>query len=136
MGTGLTSELVTMVLSNLNSLQSSLRFFQWAKAQPGFKTNSVMYDELVNIAGWCKDFETVGMLLTERVTQKSIAYCLARMRDAIQKARDLSAQSEHNQKRMHWFFDKLSISGQITEAEQPSTRARTAQTPNPNQTNM
>jgi len=69
MGTGLTSELVTMVLSNLNSLQSALRFFQWAKAQPGFKTNSVMYDELVNIAGRCKDFETVGMLLTERVAE-------------------------------------------------------------------
>ena len=74
-----------------------------------------MYDELVNIAGRCKDFETVGMLLTERVTQKSIAYCLERMRDAIKKVRDLNAQSEHNQKRMHWVFYKFSISGQITE---------------------
>jgi disease resistance protein RPS2 len=37
------------------------------------------------------------------------------MRDAIQEARDLSAQSEQNQKRMHWVFYKLSISGQITE---------------------
>lgn len=51
----------------------------------------------------------------QRVPQKSIAYWLARMRDAIQEARDLSAKSEQNQKRMHWVFYKLSISGQITE---------------------
>lgn len=67
MGTRLTSELVTMVLSSLNSLQLALRFFQWAKAQPGFKPNSAMYDELVNIAVRCKDFEALKMLLTERV---------------------------------------------------------------------
>lgn len=67
MSTHLTSELVTMVLSSLNSLQLALRFFLWAKAQPGFKPNSAMYDELVNIAGRCKDFETLKMLLTERV---------------------------------------------------------------------
>lgn len=66
-GTRLTSELLMMVLSNLNSLESALRFFQWAKGQPGFKPNSAMYDELVNIAGRCKDFETLELLLTERI---------------------------------------------------------------------
>eukprot|EP01018_Ginkgo_biloba_P000236 Gb_33357 [translate_table: standard] len=63
----LSSELVRMILSNIDSLHSALRFFQWAKTQRGYKPSSAIYDELVNIAGRSKDFETVQTLLTERI---------------------------------------------------------------------
>lgn len=47
--------------------------------------------------------------------QDNIAYCLARIRDAIKEANDLSAQAEEKQKSLHWVWYKFSISGQIAE---------------------
>lgn len=57
--------LVSMSLDKASSPILALRFFQWAKAQPGFKHKSSLYDKLANIHGRCKDFKTLQMILVE-----------------------------------------------------------------------
>lgn len=66
LGIQLNPRLVNMVLEKASSPSLALRFFQWAKAQRGFKHNSLTYDKLVDILGRCKDFETLERVLSER----------------------------------------------------------------------
>lgn len=69
LGVHLTPRLVKMVLGNTSSPTSALRFFLWAKAQPGFKHNSSTYDKLGNTVGSFKDFETLYRVLSERFVE-------------------------------------------------------------------
>jgi len=66
LGLRMNTRLVKLVLNTANSPSSALRFFQWAKLQPGFKHDTSTYDTLVNILGWSKDFETLQRVLSER----------------------------------------------------------------------
>jgi len=65
LGVQLNPRLVNMVLDKTSSPSLARRFFQWAKAQPGFKHNSSSYDKLADIHGRCKDFKTLQMILAE-----------------------------------------------------------------------
>jgi len=68
-GVRLSPGLVLMVLGKTSSPTSALRFFQWAKTQPGFKHNSSTYDKLGNTVGSSKDFETLQRVLSERFVE-------------------------------------------------------------------
>jgi leucine-rich PPR motif-containing protein len=69
LGVHLSPGLVLMVLGKTSSPTSALRFFQWAKTQPGFKHNSSTYDKLGNTVGSSKDFETLQRVLWERFVE-------------------------------------------------------------------
>eukprot|EP00253_Pinus_taeda_P030946 PITA_30946 len=66
LGFQITPQLVKSVLGTASSPNSALRFFQWAKTQPGFQHNISTYDKLVDILGRSKDFETLQRVLPER----------------------------------------------------------------------
>lgn len=70
LGVHLTSGLVEMVLDTPRSPSLALRFFQWAKAQPGFKHNSSTYDKIANTLGSYKDFETLQWILSEAFVER------------------------------------------------------------------
>lgn len=68
-GIQLSPGLVKMVLGKTSSPTLALRFFQWAKTQPGFKHNGSTYDKLINTVGSFKDFETLLKVLSERFVE-------------------------------------------------------------------
>jgi pentatricopeptide repeat protein len=69
LGVQITPLLVKTVLDTGSSPSSALRFFQWAKAQPGFRHNTSTYDKLVDVLGRSRDFETLQKVLSERFTE-------------------------------------------------------------------
>lgn len=76
LGVQVTPQLVNLVFVQINSPSSALRFFQWAKLQPGFKHYSSTYDRLTNILGRFKDFEALLRILSERSAVR--CYCSAK----------------------------------------------------------
>jgi pentatricopeptide repeat protein len=70
LGVQITPPLVKNVMVKTSSPNSVLRFFQWAKLQPGFKHETSIYDELVNLFGRSKDFETLPMILAEMLSAR------------------------------------------------------------------
>jgi len=70
LGVHLTPGLVDIVLDKTSSLSSALRFFQWAKAQQGFKHNNSSYDKIANSLGSSKDFVTLQRILSERFVER------------------------------------------------------------------
>nr|ADE75692.1 unknown [Picea sitchensis] len=65
LGVHLTPQLVNIVFDKISVPSLALRFFQWAKLQPGFKHATSNYDRLVNILGRSKDFEALQRVLLE-----------------------------------------------------------------------
>jgi pentatricopeptide repeat protein len=65
LGVRIDHRLVKMVLKKTSSPSLALRFFQWAKLQPGFTHNTLTYNKLTNLLGSSKDFETLQKILTE-----------------------------------------------------------------------
>jgi len=65
LGVPLTPELVNRVFGKISVPSLALRFFQWAKLQPGFKQVTSNYERLANILGRAKDFEALHMILLE-----------------------------------------------------------------------
>ncbi|KAH9314020.1 hypothetical protein KI387_022647 [Taxus chinensis] len=77
-------QLVVDVLRNTSGhADSTLRFFAWAKSQPQYNHSSVVYNEIVNIAGANGDFEAVGSLVEEMtakghyLTERSFSFMLS-----------------------------------------------------------
>jgi len=66
LGVQITPRLVKTVLDTTSSPRSALRFFQWVKAQPGFRHSVATYDKLVDVLGRSRDFETLQRVLSER----------------------------------------------------------------------
>lgn len=66
LGIHLNPQFVRLILKKLDSPCSAMRFFEWAKLQPGFKHDTQTYDMLVNILGRSKDFENLQRVLLER----------------------------------------------------------------------
>lgn len=69
LGVQITPRLVKTVLDTTSSPRSALRFFQWAKAQPGFRHSVSTYDKLVDVLGRSRDFETLQRVLSERFAE-------------------------------------------------------------------
>lgn len=65
LGVRLTPKLVNTVFDKISCPSLALRFFQWAKLQPGFKHAPSNYDRLANILGRSKDFEALQRVLLE-----------------------------------------------------------------------
>lgn len=66
LGIHLCPQFVILILTKLDSPSSALRYFEWAKLQPGFKHTTQTYDTFGNILGRSKDFETLQRVLSER----------------------------------------------------------------------
>lgn len=69
LGVQITPQLVKKVLDTTSSPRSAMRFFQWAKAQQGFRHNTSTYDKLVDVLGHSRDFETLQRVLSERFAE-------------------------------------------------------------------
>eukprot|EP01018_Ginkgo_biloba_P036922 Gb_03488 [translate_table: standard] len=70
MSAKLSPELVRDVLTHSSDhADSALRFFTWAKNQPGYSHSSAVYNEMVNIAGSNRAFQAMGSLIEEMTTK-------------------------------------------------------------------
>lgn len=87
LGVQVTPRLVKTVLDTTSSPSSALRFFQWAKAQPGFRHSTSTCDKLVDVLGRSRDFETLQRVLSERFAEccfycdKTFSFATARNDD-------------------------------------------------------
>lgn len=103
----LTPQLVNTVFDKIMSPSLALRFFQWAKLQPGFKHATSNYDRLANILGRSKDFETLKRVLLEISTvygnysDKTFSFATAWHDDPdmLSEVMEMLEKLEHNPRR-------------------------------------
>lgn len=84
MNVKLSPQLVIDVLRHMSDhADSALRFFTWAKYQPGYSHSSAVYNEMINIEGGKGGFHVMGSLIEEMpakghsLTDKAFSFMLS-----------------------------------------------------------
>lgn len=104
MNVKLSPQLVIDVLRHISDHpDSALRFFTWAKEQPGYSHNAAVYNEIINIEGVNGGFEVMGFLIEEMrekghsLTDKAFSFMLSSpsIKSIVEKLLDTFSKMEY-----------------------------------------